>query len=87
MKLLVEVSPTFASKLGTRLVLLEHTLVVMVQLILSGVALERCSDVALGDDVASATNFLVSGTSGLGIIRSTTSGELSLKLMLWKLRD
>jgi type IV pilus assembly protein PilQ len=38
------------------------------------------SDVALGDDVASATNFLVSGTSGLGIIRSTTSGELKFEI-------
>ena len=78
---LVEVSPTFASKLGTRLgVTRTYTGSDGATNTIRGGVGTAGSDVALGDDVASATNFLVSGTSGLGIIRSTTSGELKFEI-------
>ena len=79
---LVEVSPTFASKLGTRLGLTRDLVSEngrVTNTIRGGVGTAG-SDVALGNDVASATNFLVSGTSGLGIIRSTSSGELKFEI-------
>ena len=79
---LVEVSPTFASKLGTRLGLTRNLVSEngrVTNTIRGGVGTAG-SDVALGNDVASATNFLVSGTSGLGIIRSTSSGELKFEI-------
>ena len=79
---LVEVSPTFSSKLGTRLGLTKTRSAGnggITNTIRGGVGTAG-SDVALGNDVASATNFLISGTSGLGIIRETSSGELKLEI-------
>ena len=79
---LVEVSPTFASKLGTRLGLTKTVTSGnggQTNILRGGVGTAG-SEVALGDDVASATNFLVSGTSGLGLIRPTSSGELKLEI-------
>ena len=79
---LVEVSPSFSSKLGTRLGLTKTRSAGnggITNTIRGGVGTAG-SDVALGNDVASATNFLISGTSGLGIIRETSSGELKLEI-------
>ena len=79
---LVEVSPSFSSKLGTRLGLTKTRSTGnggITNTIRGGVGTAG-SDVALGNDVASATNFLISGTSGLGIIRETSSGELKLEI-------
>jgi len=79
---LVEVSPSFSSKLGTRLGLTKTRSSGnggITNTIRGGVGTAG-SDVALGNDVASATNFLISGTSGLGIIRETSSGELKLEI-------
>ena len=79
---LVEVSPTFASKLGTRLGITKSRTngnPDQTTTITGGIGTAG-SNVALGTDVGSATNFLINGTSGLGIIRETPSATLKFEI-------
>jgi len=79
---LVEVSPTFSSKLGTRLGITKSRTngnPDQTTTITGGIGTAG-SNVALGTDVGSATNFLISGTSGLGIIRETPSATLKFEI-------
>ena len=78
---LVEVSPTFASKLGTRLGLARSktTASGATESIRGGIG-TSAADLALGNSNSSATDFLISGTSGLGILRETSAGDLKFEI-------
>jgi len=78
---LVEVSPTFASKLGTRLGLARSktTASGATESIRGGIG-TSAADLALGSGSSSATDFLISGTSGLGILRETSAGDLKFEI-------
>ena len=78
---LVEVSPTFSSKLGTRLGLARSktTASGATESIRGGIG-TSAADLALGSGSSSATDFLISGSSGLGILRETSAGDLKFEI-------
>ena len=78
---LVEVSPTFSFKLGTRLGLTRSKITDTgaVETIRGGLG-TSASNLTLGNSDSSLTNLLISGTSGLGIMRSTSSGDLKIEI-------
>ena len=78
---LVEVSPSFSSKLGTRLGLARSktTASGATESIRGGIG-TSAADLALGNGSSSATDFLISGTSGLGILRETSAGDLKFEI-------
>jgi type IV pilus assembly protein PilQ len=78
---LVEVSPTFSFKLGTRLGLTRSKITDTgaVETIRGGLG-TSAANLTLGNSDSSLTNLLISGTSGLGIMRSTSSGDLKIEI-------
>ena len=78
---LVEVSPTFSLKLGTRLGLTRSKITDTgaVETIRGGLG-TSAANLTLGNSDSSLTNLLISGTSGLGIMRSTSSGDLKIEI-------
>ena len=78
---LLEVAPTFSTKLGTRLGMTRQTTSGdgTVETIRGGVG-GSTGTVALGSADSSLSNFLISGTSGLGIMRSVGSKTLKFEI-------
>ena len=79
---LLEVKPTFEKKLGTRIGLSREVTTAqgVTETIQGGTTDPDGNNVALGTAVGSATNFLVGGTSGLGIMRSVGSKQLKFEI-------
>ena len=92
---LVEVTPSFTSKLGTRLGLGQTKTrqssdgkeqIVNTRGVLRSSTIDPTSPGAVGDELKvgennnSVTNFLVSGTSGLGIIAKTSTQQLKFEI-------
>ena len=79
---LLEVKPTFEKKLGTRIGLSREvtTSQGVTETIQGGTSDPDGEIVELGTAVGSATNFLVNGSSGLGIMRSIGSKKLKFEI-------
>ena len=81
---LVEVKPKFESKLGTRLGLVNSNQSRgpnnnATQTIRGGIG-STSDSLTLGSDESSVTDFLISGTSGLGIIKDLGANEIKLEI-------
>ena len=83
----LEVNPTFERKLGTRLSLKQQDnegvnsdATITIRGINTGDGIDANDALAVGTNSNAVTNFLVGGTSGLGIIKSIGSDEIKFEI-------